>query len=120
MLEEKIRAKYEIAEPRASARGRQVAAVKVHVIGFAKLIGDLIDGLLKVMVFFAVAALIATAIIYAFTRCVRSTASCSLCSLIAVVWQLGWWRCWASGSIRSRCSCRSWSSRSACPTARRR
>src|SRR4029077_16487590 len=63
--------------------------VKVHVIGFAKLIGELIDGLVKVMAFFAVAALIATAIIYAYTRCVRSTALVVACSLIAVVWQLG-------------------------------
>ena len=59
------------------------------MIGFAKLIGDLIDGLLKVMMFFGIAALIATAIIYAYTRCVRSTALVVACSLVAVVWQLG-------------------------------
>ena len=59
------------------------------MIGFAKLIGELIDGLIKVMAFFAVAALIATAIIYAYTRCVRSTALVIACSLVAVVWQLG-------------------------------
>ncbi len=61
----------------------------MHVIGFAKLIGELIDGLVKVMIFFGVAALIATAIIYAYTRCVRSTALVIACSLVAVVWQLG-------------------------------
>src|SRR5206468_7092869 len=58
-------------------------------IGFAKLIGELIDGLLKVMVFFGIAALIATAIIYAYTRCVRSTALVIACSIVAVIWQLG-------------------------------
>ena len=62
---------------------------QIHVIGFAKLIGDLIDGLLQVMMFFGIAALIATAIIYAYTRCVRSTALVIACSLVAVVWQLG-------------------------------
>ena len=59
------------------------------MIGFAKLIGELIDGLLKVMLFFGGAALIATAIIYAYTRCIRSTALVIACSLVAVVWQLG-------------------------------
>ena len=39
--------------------------------------------------FFGIAALIATAIIYAYTRCVRSTALVIACSLVAVVWQLG-------------------------------
>ena len=63
--------------------------VKVHVIGFAQLVGDLIDGLLQVMAFFGIAALIAVGIIYAYTRCVRSTALVIACSLVAVVWQLG-------------------------------
>src|SRR4029077_16978626 len=63
--------------------------VKVRVIGFAKLIGELIDGLVKVMTFFAMAAVIATAIIYPYTRCVRSTALVIACSLVAVIWQLG-------------------------------
>ncbi len=46
--------------------------VRVHVVGFAKLVGDLIDGLMQVAVYFGLAALIATAIIYLYTRCVRS------------------------------------------------
>src|SRR4029453_8357370 len=37
-------------------------AAKVHVIGFAKLVGDLIDGLMQVALYFALAALIAAAI----------------------------------------------------------
>ena len=52
-------------------------------------VGDLIDGMFKVMAFFAVAALIATAIIFSYTRCVRSTALVVACSVVAVVWQLG-------------------------------
>jgi hypothetical protein len=65
---EAIRAKHE-----TGAEGKP-AAVRIHVIGFAKLVGDLIDGLLQVALYFALAALIATAVIYAYTRCVRSTA----------------------------------------------
>jgi len=64
-------------------------SVKLHVIGFAKLVGDLIDGLLQVSLYFGLAALIAAAIIWLYTRCVRSTALVMACSLVAVVWLLG-------------------------------
>ena len=62
---------------------------KVRVIGFAKIIGSLLDGILKVMMYFGVAILIAAAILFYFTRCVRSTSVVLLCSLIAVIWQIG-------------------------------
>ncbi len=91
VLEEKIRAKYELAKAagdKESAKGAP-PKIKVHVIGFAKLIGELIGGLIKVMMFFAIAALIATGIIYMYTRCVRSTALVIACSIVAVIWQLG-------------------------------
>jgi predicted RND superfamily exporter protein len=90
VLDEKIRDKYELAKNLEQVRAKgETPKVKIHVIGFAKLIGELIDGLVKVMMFFGIAALIATGIIYAYTRCVRSTGLVIACSLIAVVWQLG-------------------------------
>jgi predicted RND superfamily exporter protein len=90
VLEEKIREKYELAKNLESVRKKgEGPKISIHVIGFAKLIGELIDGLIKVMAFFAVAAAIATAIIYAYTRCVRSTALVVACSIVAVIWQLG-------------------------------
>ncbi len=89
VLEDNIRAKYELARAVDQVSAKAPPKVKVHVIGFAKLVGELIDGLVKVMAFFAVAAAIATAIIFGYTRCVRSTALVIACSLVAVVWQLG-------------------------------
>jgi len=74
---EYIRAKY------------QKDGISIHIVGFAKVMGDLIDGLLQILFFFAVAVAIATAMVYWFTRCLRSTALVVACSLIAVVWQLG-------------------------------
>ena len=88
VIEGKIRAKYELST-NVERDGAKTANIKVHVIGFAKLIGELIEGLVKVMAFFGVAAAIATAIIYAYTRCVRSTLLVVACSLVAVIWQLG-------------------------------
>jgi predicted RND superfamily exporter protein len=64
-------------------------SARMHVIGFAKLVGDLIDGLMQVALYFGLAAAIATGIIWLYTRCVRSTALVMACSLVAVVWQLG-------------------------------
>ena len=83
-LEDNIRARYE-----GGGEAKGAPRIRIHVIGFAKLIGELIDGLAKVMTFFAIAALIATAIIYGYTRCVRSTSLVVACSMIAVIWQLG-------------------------------
>ncbi|WP_310738438.1 MMPL family transporter [Piscinibacter sp. HJYY11] len=71
-------------------RGKYEAeGVRVHITGFAKIIGDLIDGVRSVLVFFAIAVAIATAMVFAYTRCVRSTALVVIASLVAVVWQLG-------------------------------
>jgi len=65
------------------------AAVRIHITGFAKLVGDLVDGLHQVIGFFAVTAATTAALLFASTRCWRSTALVLLCSIIAVVWQLG-------------------------------
>ncbi len=65
------------------------AKVNIYVIGFAKLIGDLIAGLEKVALFFLIAVAIAVAIIYTYTRCIRSTVLVLSCSIVAVIWQLG-------------------------------
>ncbi|MBK5356561.1 RND family transporter [Pseudomonas sp. TH41] len=91
MLEEQLRNKFEFADSNATHKAGEEGKgpIKIRVIGFAKLVGDLIDGLLLIMLYFGAAALIATAIIYLFTRCVRSTALVILCSVVAVVWQLG-------------------------------
>jgi predicted RND superfamily exporter protein len=67
----------------------QQRGVTIHITGFAKLVGDLIDGVKTVLVFFALAVGIATAMVYWYTRCARSTALVVLASLVAVIWQLG-------------------------------
>ena len=80
-LEERIRAPIE---------GRSSAPrVHVRIVGFAKIAGELIDGLALVLSFFGFAAAIAAAILYAYTRCARSTALVIACSMVAVAWELG-------------------------------
>ncbi|WP_211223727.1 efflux RND transporter permease subunit [Massilia niastensis] len=77
-VEENIRGKFE-----------QPGKVKVHVIGFAKLVGDLIDGMHQVITYFGIAAAVAALVIYVYTRCVRSTVLVLACSCVAVAWLLG-------------------------------
>ncbi|RDK06286.1 efflux RND transporter permease subunit [Cupriavidus lacunae] len=63
--------------------------LRVHITGFAKLVGDLIDGVRAVLMFFALAVAIAAAMVFWYTRCIRSTLLVVSASLVAVVWQLG-------------------------------
>lgn len=63
--------------------------VRIHITGFAKIVGDLIEGVRSVLLFFAFAVVIAAAMVYWFTRCIRSTALVLTASLMAVVWELG-------------------------------
>ena len=63
--------------------------VKIHIIGFAQLFGDLIHGMIEVFQYFVYAIAIVSAFIFLYTRCVRSTLIVILCSLGAVIWQLG-------------------------------
>jgi predicted RND superfamily exporter protein len=63
--------------------------VHLHITGFAKIVGDLIDGLNQVLTFFALAILICAGVLYWFTRCIRSTFMVLMCSLVAVVWLMG-------------------------------
>ena len=69
--------------------GSSGTRVRIHVTGFAKIVGDLIDGLRQVVIFFCLALLICAAVLFGYTRCARSTALVVACSLVAVAWQLG-------------------------------
>jgi predicted RND superfamily exporter protein len=79
-----------LAQRLEELRGKyQAEGVAIHITGFAKIVGDLIEGVRAVLAFFALAVAIATVMVYAYTRCVRSTALVVVASLVAVVWQLG-------------------------------
>jgi predicted RND superfamily exporter protein len=80
---------YGVFAQRLEALRAKHQGVRIHVTGFAKIVGDLIDGVQAVLVFFAVAVGIAALMVFAFTRCVRSTLLVVSASLVAVVWQLG-------------------------------
>lgn len=63
--------------------------ISIHITGFAKVAGDLIDGVGAIAGYFALALLMCVVALYAYSRCVRSTIVVMTCSLIAVLWTLG-------------------------------
>ncbi len=77
LLEEKIRDKY------------QSDKIDVHIIGFAKVIGDIADGAKRVILFFFIAFLITSLLVFLYTRSLILTLIPLSCSLTAVIWQLG-------------------------------
>ena len=48
-IEDTIRKKYEAAAAGANGGAVPAGKIKIHIVGFAKLVGDLIDGLMQVM-----------------------------------------------------------------------
>ena len=63
--------------------------ITVHIIGFAKVIGDIADGAQRVVLFFLVAFAITTVLVFLYTRSFILTLVPLTCSLTAVIWQLG-------------------------------
>src|SRR5690606_9435249 len=61
----------------------------IHIAGFAKLIGDLIEGIGAIVGFAVITLLVTLVLLYGFSRCPIATLAPLLCSLVAVVWQLG-------------------------------
>jgi predicted RND superfamily exporter protein len=63
--------------------------IEVNIIGFARLLGDVIYGLLGVFIFFGVAFLITMALLYWYTRSVRLTVVALIVALLPVLWLIG-------------------------------
>ncbi|WOX06809.1 efflux RND transporter permease subunit [Microbulbifer pacificus] len=63
--------------------------VQIRIVGFAKVIGDLIDGAVQVVLFFVLAVAITFALLWLYSRCLRSTFAVLACSIFAVFCQLG-------------------------------
>jgi hypothetical protein len=63
--------------------------ISIHIVGFAKVIGDVADGALGVVGFFIIAFFISAVLVYFFTHSVRMMLMPLICSLVAVIWNMG-------------------------------
>ena len=80
----------EVGHQLESLRGKiENDQIEVNIIGYAKVISDIADGAKRVVLFFVFAFFISGLLVYLFTRSHRVTAMALICSLIAVIWQLG-------------------------------
>ncbi len=67
----------------------QTEQFNIHIVGQAKILGDFLDGILSIGLFGLAALVIIFGLLYWYSRCLRSTLIPILCSIIAMVWQLG-------------------------------
>jgi predicted RND superfamily exporter protein len=74
---EKIRAKYEDED------------TTVHIIGFAKAVGDIARGAAGVLVFFGVAFVITAVLLYWYSGSFMITSLALICAIVPVIWLLG-------------------------------
>jgi uncharacterized protein len=61
----------------------------VHIVGFAKIVGDIADGARGVVAYFGVAFLITAFLLFLYSRSIWLTVLPLVCSVTAVIWQLG-------------------------------
>ncbi len=78
-LEAKIRDKFQAQNP----------DISIHVIGFAKKIGDLIEGIQAIAVFALITVGLTLVLLYGYSRCWSGTLTPIIASIVAVIWQLG-------------------------------
>ena len=76
-LEQELRGKFETDK------------IKIHIIGFAKMAGDVAEGAKGVLLFFLIAIAITAVMVYLFSKSIVLTILPLMCSLVAVFWQLG-------------------------------
>ena len=65
------------------------AGISVHIIGFAKIVGEISAGVNTVVLFFGIAFVVTALLVFAYTGSARLTAAPLLCSAVAVAWQFG-------------------------------
>ena len=78
-LEEKIRDKYEAQNPN----------IDIHIVGFAKKVGDLIEGIGSIAWFAGITILLTTLLLFWYSRCITGTLVPVFTSIVAVFLQLG-------------------------------
>jgi predicted RND superfamily exporter protein len=76
-LESEVREKY------------QTDKIKIHIVGFAKVVGDLMEGAKYVGIFFLITVFMSMVLLFWYTRCIKATLMPLGCAMAAVIWQAG-------------------------------
>ena len=79
-----------IARQLEAIRGKyEKGNITVHVIGFAKMVGDISDGATSVVKFFAITIAFTWLLLFLYSSSVKLASLTVLCALVSVVWMLG-------------------------------
>ena len=70
-------------------RAKGTGKFRVYIVGFGKLVGDLIEGLATVISYFAISVAIAALFVFLYTRCLRSTVVLVVTAVLGVMWLMG-------------------------------
>jgi len=70
-------------------RAKSTGKFRVSIVGFGKLVGDLIEGLATVISYFAISVGIAALFVFLYTRCLRSTIVLVATAVLGVMWLMG-------------------------------
>ncbi|HXR88691.1 MAG TPA: MMPL family transporter [Steroidobacteraceae bacterium] len=85
-----IRIAHELeAQVRNAIQSPRYPGIEVHIIGFAKVMGDIADGALSVALFAAITLVLTLLAVWLYCQSLRVALVPVVCSVIAVVWQLG-------------------------------
>jgi hypothetical protein len=87
-LEERVRDKIQGAGVEVAAGGSNTG-VNVHMIGFAKVVGDIAEGAAKVVIFALVTIVLTLLAVWYYVQSFKVALVPVVCSVIAVIWQLG-------------------------------
>ena len=80
----------EVAEKLESIRQQfESDGISIHIIGFAKIIGDVTDASLEVVSFFALALLLSMLLLWAFCGSFRLSLLPLFAAIVAVIWEFG-------------------------------
>jgi predicted RND superfamily exporter protein len=63
--------------------------IEIHIIGFGKVVGEMLAGIGAILVFALVTLVITFLLLLVYCRCPRGASAPLICSMVAVVWQLG-------------------------------
>jgi uncharacterized protein len=80
----------EVAKALEAIRGKyEKDGNTVHIIGFAKAMGDIADGAAGVLVFFGVAFVVTAILLYWYSGSLMLTSLALICAIVPVIWLLG-------------------------------
>lgn len=74
---DEIRAKYETEN------------IKIHIIGFAKVVGDIVDGALKVALFFMITLVMTALLLWGYLGSPKLAMVVLVASIVCVIWEFG-------------------------------